>query len=108
MIGDQIYVDRTIIISQLVEGKELQVTNMVLWKGIEDGPISILGGIPVAGCMVNPCVVVLKQAMEGILFLYQLRGKNHMAKSVFLAGNLQELTTIGNYRTGLFILSFRT
>jgi hypothetical protein len=88
----------------------LRVTGMaLLWKGIKDGPSSILGQNPMTGCHVNPCaVVVFKQAMEGIL-LDQLIGKNHLAKLVFLAhGKLQEPTTIANFRIDLFILSFRT
>lgn len=109
MIGGQMCVGQTHIISQLVKRKELQATNMVQWNGIEDGPSSMLGGTLLVGCIVNPCAVVLKQAMEDILFLDQLRGKNHMAKLVFLVqGNLREFTAIGNYRTRLFIQRFRT
>lgn len=86
----------------------LRVTGMALWKAI-DGPSSILGQNPMAGCHVNPCaVVVLKQAMQGIL-LDQLIGKNHTAKLVFSAhGKLQEPTTIVNFRIDLFFLSFKT
>jgi hypothetical protein len=85
----------------------LRVTGMALWKGIEDGPSSILGQNPMAGYHVS-AVVVFKQAMEGIL-LDQLIGKNHTAKLVFLVyGKLQEPTTIANFRIDLFILSFRT
>jgi hypothetical protein len=39
---------------------ELQMNGIVLWKGIEDGPSSILGRNPMAGCTVNPCAVVVK------------------------------------------------
>jgi hypothetical protein len=48
---------------------ELQATSMARWKGVEDVPSSILDMNPVAGCIMDPYPVVLKQAMEDILFL---------------------------------------
>jgi len=87
---------------------ELQVTSIVLWKGIEDGPNRILGPNPTAGCIMSHCTVVLKQVMEGIL-LDQPIWKNHMAKIVFLMhGSIQEATATGSIRIGLFIQSPRT
>jgi hypothetical protein len=87
---------------------ELQVTGIVLSKGIEDGPSSILGPNPTAGCIVSHCTVVLKQVMEGIL-LDQPIWKNHMAKLVFLVhGSIQEATATGSIRIRLFIQSPRT
>jgi len=86
---------------------ELQVTSTVLWKGIEDGPSSILGPNPTAGRIVSQCRVVFKLVMEGIL-LDQPVWKNHMAKLVFVVhGSIQEATATGSIRIGLFIQSPR-
>lgn len=82
----------------------LPVTKMVFWKGLEDSPSRSLGRNHIVELIRNPCAVLLKQAMEGLLFLDQLIGQNHTAKLVFLVnGNLQEVTATGDFRTGLLI-----
>lgn len=85
-------------------GTDLPVTNVVLLKGLED----MLSGIPsstiIAELIKNPCAVLPKQPMAGLL-LDQFGGQNHTTKLVFLVhgSNLQEVTAAGTFRTGLVI-----
>jgi hypothetical protein len=76
---------------------------MVLRKGLEDRLSGIPGSTTITELFRNPCAVLLKQVMAGLI-LDQFGGQDHTTPPAFLVnGNLQEVTATGIFRTGLLV-----